>query len=215
MPLSTPMRLAPFVALLGARTVLGWGVVGHEIVATIAQIHLHPSARAALQQLLPTSQGHLGERYPACVEDLALMWGAAPIAAWADRIRGIPALRWTGELHYTSPLLDHPPNACHFGDAGFKTDHDVLHAISNFTQKLIDNPADGLAIRLLTHFVADAHQPLHLTDRERGGNGDYVLWERRKMSLHALWDGGLITKIVREQRNYTRPLPSYVSLAVI
>lgn len=112
--------------------------------------------------LLPSSQGHL-----------------APIAAWADRIRGVPALRWTGELHYTSPLDDHPPDLCLFGERGMKTDHDVLHAISNFTQKLIDDPSDGLALRLLVHFVADVHQPLHLTSRERGGNGDAVIFEGR------------------------------------
>lgn len=30
------------------------------------------------------------------------------------------------------------------------------------------------------------------------------------MSLHGLWDGGLITKAIREQSNYTAPLPSCV-----
>lgn len=56
--------------------VLGWGAVGHEIVATIAQIHLQDHARETLRDLLPYSSGHL-----------------APIASWADRIRGIPAYR--------------------------------------------------------------------------------------------------------------------------
>lgn len=69
-------------------------------------------------------------------------------------------------------------------------------------------PTSGLALRLLVHFVADIHQPLHLTSRERGGNGDPVIFERRRTSLHGLWDGLLVTKLVREQHNYTRPLPS-------
>lgn len=94
-----------------------------QVVATIAQIHLFPSTVEALKLLLPSSNGHL-----------------APIAAWADRVRGVPALSWTGELHYTSPTSDHPPEVCSF--AQFKTDHDVIHAISNFTQKLIDNPRE-------------------------------------------------------------------------
>lgn len=67
------------------------------------------------------------------------------------------------------------------------------------------------ALRFLVHFVGDVHQPLHLTDRERGGNDDFVRFENRKINLHSLWDTALITKAIREQSNYTKPLPSYVT----
>lgn len=30
------------------------------------------------------------------------------------------------------------------------------------------------------------------------------------MNLHSLWDGGFITKKLREQSNYTTPLPAWV-----
>lgn len=66
-----------------------------------------------------------------------------------NQIRAIPEWRWTGELHYTSPNVDHPPDVCLFGERGFRTDHDVLHAVSNFTQRLIDDP-DECALPLLT-----------------------------------------------------------------
>lgn len=100
-----PSRLAQLVVGLSLlpTVVVSWGAVGHEAVATIAQIHLHEPARAALHDLLPYSNGHL-----------------APIASWADRIRGIPAFHFSGELHYTSPLEDYPPGQCHFGDKGWK-----------------------------------------------------------------------------------------------
>ena len=65
-----------------------------------------------------------------------------------------------------------------------------------------------VALRFLVHFVGDVHQPLHLTNRERGGNGDPVLFEGRHMNLHALWDNQLIAKAIRTQRNYTTPLPA-------
>ena len=52
------------------------------------------------------------------------------------------------------------------------------------------------------------HQPLHLILRERGGNGDPVMFEGRRMSLHGLWDSQLIAKTLRTQTNYTGPLPS-------
>lgn len=190
------MRLTSFISslllsCLYAQHALAWGVVGHEVVATIAQVHLFPAAQEAVKAILPRSRGHL-----------------APDAAWADRIRGIPAYRWSGQLHYTGAIGDYPPDKCRFGASGWKSEHDVLHAVSNYTQRLLANPTDSESLRFLVHFVGDVHQPLHLTSRERGGNGDPVLFEGRHMSLHGLWDTGLISKSLREQTNYTRPLPA-------
>lgn len=70
------MRLLPLFPLLAlAPTSFAWGAVGHEVVATIAQIHLHDSAKDALATLLPAyTGGHL-----------------APIASWADRVRMVRA----------------------------------------------------------------------------------------------------------------------------
>lgn len=64
------------------------------------------------------------------------------------------------------------------------------------------------AFRFVLHFLGDVHQPMHLTSRERGGNGDFVLWEGRRSNLHSVWDGLLIARALREQHNYTTPLPS-------
>lgn len=50
-----------------------WGAAGHQIVATIAQIHLTPAARARVAHILPIwTKGDL-----------------APVAAWADRVRRV------------------------------------------------------------------------------------------------------------------------------
>ena len=136
--------LVPLSLLALTPTGHAWGIVGHEIVATIAQIHLHASAKEALLHVLPVGdKGHL-----------------APIAGWADRVRmvgaswtglrrlelmepsQVSAYRFSGELHYTSPLEDYPPSTCFFGQRGFKTEHDVLHAISNYTSRLVDNPRE-------------------------------------------------------------------------
>ncbi|KAK4057429.1 hypothetical protein OIO90_001498 [Microbotryomycetes sp. JL221] len=174
-----------------ASQVSAWGAAGHETVATIAQIHLKPATRDALKLLLPYSNGYM-----------------PPIASWADRIRGVPMYHFASELHYTSPLDDLPPDECHFGDRGFKTDHDLLHAITNYTSRLLDNPDDYVALKFLVHFIGDAHQPLHLTNRDRGGNSFPVTFEGRHMNLHGLWDNQLIAKALRDQSNYTRPLPA-------
>ena len=67
------MRLLLLLAtvLTLASTALGWGAAGHEIIATIAQIHLYPSVREKLCDVLPEkSRCHL-----------------ATVAAWADTVR--------------------------------------------------------------------------------------------------------------------------------
>ncbi|GAA6052173.1 hypothetical protein JCM3770_001254 [Rhodotorula araucariae] len=200
------MRLAALaagVALL-AGTARAWGAAGHEIVATLAEIHLHTAVLEFLRAddaLLPAyANGHL-----------------APIASWADRVRMVPEYRgWSGPLHYTSWEGDHPPEVCSWPGTGDSTgekgrwhsDNDVLHAIANYTTRLEHNPHDWESLRFLIHFLGDVHQPMHLTSRERGGNGDPVMWEGRRTNLHSLWDGLLIARALREQSNYTTPLPS-------
>lgn len=68
--------LAFFVSFL-CSSVQAWGVVGHQVVATIAQIHLHESTRKAVARLVPEyANGHL-----------------APIAAWADRVSPSSGIR--------------------------------------------------------------------------------------------------------------------------
>ncbi|BGP19391.1 hypothetical protein JCM10213_000628 [Rhodosporidiobolus nylandii] len=185
-------------ALTALPSVIAWGAAGHEIAATLAEIHLHPSVLAFIRSsslLPPYAKGHL-----------------APVASWADRIRMSPEYRgWSGPLHYGSWDGDHPPETCAWmgdGKGGWHSDKDVLHAIANYTGRLERNPEDWPSFNFLVHFLGDVHQPMHLTSRERGGNGDPILWEGRRTNLHSLWDGLLIARTLREQTNYTRPLPS-------
>ncbi|KAL7421838.1 hypothetical protein Q5752_003609 [Cryptotrichosporon argae] len=168
----------------------GWGAAGHEMIATIAQIHLHPAVRAQLCDILPAeARCHL-----------------APIAAWADQVRG--RYPQTGGMHYVNPKLDHPGDHCEFGEHGWiNEDVNVLTAIMNKTQAVMDGEGD-IPLRFLVHFVGDLHQPLHLTGRDKGGNGAMFRFEGRLRNLHSVWDSGLITKNIRELSNYTTPVPS-------
>lgn len=134
-------------------------VAGHEIVATIAQIYMLPSTMSTLCAILNMP-------YETCY--------LAPIASWADRIRGFPVYRWASTLHYVNPLGDHPSEVCTFGEEGW-VGHEgvnVLGAIRNTTDWLVDGK-DGAneALKFLVHFVGDLHMPLHLTGRDKGGNG--------------------------------------------
>ena len=59
-----------------------------------------------------------------------------------------------------------PPSEPHCGSCAFRGS---------------DTLRSSESLRFLVHFVGDVHQPLHLTSRERGGNGDPVLFEGRHM----------------------------------
>ncbi|GAA96254.1 uncharacterized protein L969DRAFT_43350 [Mixia osmundae IAM 14324] len=185
------------LVLLGlARFTVAWGVVGHEAVATIAQVFLTEEARQGIQAILPpNAQGHL-----------------AFYAAWPDRVRF--AYPWSSHLHYAGPNAtgEDPPMACHYDQVHFVNEDNVMAAVLNYTSRLADTSLPiyerDLALRFATHYYGDLTQPLHLIHRERGGNGDPILFEGRRMSMHGLWDSVLIARLIRTMRGYERPLPS-------
>jgi len=86
----------------------------------------------------------------------------------------------------------------------------VSAALLNYTSRVSTSQgADrDIALRFLTHYMGDAHQPLHLTGRARGGNDIPVRFEGRYAKLHTVWDSLLINAQVRQLANYTRKLPS-------
>ncbi|KAF9027594.1 phospholipase C/P1 nuclease [Hymenopellis radicata] len=202
-----PILTALAVAAPGA---LGWGAVGHEIVATIAQMHLHPAVLPTICDILNFTSTNPNE--PLC--------HLAPISTWADKLRF--RMRWSASLHYVGAVADHPSQLCLFpGAKGWEKDANVLTGIRNTTNLLGDwveaekSGAGGdhdmanEALKFLVHFLGDLHQPLHLTGRDRGGNGDKVLFGGRSTNLHSLWDSLLISKSLRTiPQNYTKPLPS-------
>ncbi|TFK41665.1 phospholipase C/P1 nuclease domain-containing protein [Crucibulum laeve] len=204
------MRIASFaVAVTGLTALpgaLAWGAAGHEIVATIAQVYLHPTVLPNICHILNFTDPN--PNAPLC--------HLAPVSTWADRLRF--RMRWSAALHYVGALDDYPGQRCEFpgerGWAGSKGGN-VLGGIRNVTG-LLERWGEGEtgeemaseALKFLVHFVGDMHMPLHLTGRDRGGNSDKVLWGGRQTNLHSLWDGLLIAKAVRTvPRNYSLPLP--------
>lgn len=108
------------LGLVQAAAVLAWGATGHEVVATIAQSFLHPDVRTHLCQVLPEYTSY-DPHLPNATRHCHL----APVAAWADRIKG--HARWSSPLHYVNALGDNPPSACTFGETPFHGDMHVLN----------------------------------------------------------------------------------------
>ena len=143
-------------------------IIGHEMVATIAQMYLYPTVLPTLCSILNETYCHL-----------------APISTWADENK--PHMPWSAALHYVGAVDSHPPNDCAYpgpnGWAGTK-EINVLDGIKNVTGLLADwinNDASDAtaseALKFLVHFLGDMHQPLHLTGYDRGGNLAKVSWD--------------------------------------
>ncbi|KAJ2926795.1 hypothetical protein H1R20_g10312, partial [Candolleomyces eurysporus] len=222
---------------------------GHEIVATIAQIHLHPSVLPVICDLLDIEPSDNSEA------TLRRECHLAPVSTWADRDR--MKMRWSAAMHYVGAVGDHPRGNCQYpgvdGWAGTKRIN-VLDAIKNVTGILAEwsgadehanngrtllsptgprraatsrvggqkpfapRPASDReeeAFKFLVHFIGDLHQPLHLTGRDRGGNGAKVCFENRQSNLHSVWDTGLLTRLIRTvPPQYNRPLPDRGDLPI-
>lgn len=173
--------------LAGPSPALAWGQAGHAIVATIAQSLLHPAVRTHLCTILPSFTSYTspyprkGAPHTHC--------HLATLASWPDTAKW--RMPWSGHLHYVNPVHDEPPETCTYGEQGFTDQDNVLTGLVNYTRQLRDGTGAerDVALRFVTHFVGDLHQPLHLTGRARGGNDVWVRYEGRKARLHSVWDG--------------------------
>ena len=207
-----------FVWLGFLRVALGWGSEGHEAVGVLAERLISSETRAKVQQVL--SQG--GD------SDLA------SISTWADNVR--EAGKGRGPLandpeaaafnqhfpHNASwHFVDLPLGTKSYADAKeFTSPDDIVHAIARCIRVLESAQPEEMthaqALRLLVHFVADVHQPLHCVSgyyqledtkrpelirdpqqaaglpSDRGGND---LFYGPKDELHALWDVKLVESI--------------------
>lgn len=171
--------IGPIVFLLGlpatASPCIAWGGAGHRIVAEIATAFLTPQAGSMVHDLL-------GEAT------------LPQVSTWADEIKSDPTYDWASPLHYANVRE---------GEKSFDLDRDcpqarcVVGAILRYAEVLRDRSAAPetrrKALKFLVHFVADVHQPLHVSRAaDRGGNLVLVRWRDRTVDLHSLWDTELL-----------------------
>jgi hypothetical protein len=134
---------------LGTLYLSSSNILGHQLIASIAQCLLTDKTHSALSQIVDPSPLDL-----------------ATIAPWADRIKHTHVYYWSGSLHYINPIQDYPPNTCTADFSDVRTpDRTLLKAIANYTDRLADKSLDRWpreeASWFLVHFMGDAEQPLH------------------------------------------------------
>jgi hypothetical protein len=156
---------------------VSWGVTGHRAIGKIAENHLTPKAKAAVQDLLGTES-------------------MADVSTWADQIRMKEEFKYTTPWHYINLPLG-------LSYSEFKqkvenmTEDNVYSAVLK-QEKLLtdkDTPREKKieALKYIVHFVGDLHQPMHISRAEdQGGNKIQLNYDDKGTNLHSLWDTRLI-----------------------
>jgi hypothetical protein len=168
-----------------------WGASGHSIIAEIAQRRLRPQAVRKIRELLGG--------------DVSL----ASVASWADQLALLRPN--TANWHFVNIPYDavnyDPARDCKDTPRG----DCVINAIARARALLADRTASrwqrAEALMFLVHLIGDVHQPLHAADRnDAGGSQVGVTFFDRPMSLHAVWDYGIIEKRTFDWGEYVRYL---------
>jgi len=177
-----------------------WGPTGHITVATIAQGLLNQHATQQVLKLLPDNQGQL-----------------AQIANWADQVKDEPAYEWSKPLHYINTpawKCDYERSRDCISDGA--TNYCVDTAIQNYTARVQDSSISfdqqNEALKFLTHFVGDIHQPLHVGfTQDEGGNTLNGKFLDTSTNLHDVWDTYIIDELITKDFNGNdTELPAYL-----
>ena len=175
------------LSLLSAVPALAWGDDGHKIVCQIAYDALTPSARAEVDRLIAADG-----MFPSFPES----------CPWPDKLGLDPAYDAKPSWHYLNMRRDDPTVDDSDCDPERRC---VLYAVSHYRAALEDKSRPdkerAQALEFLAHFIADAHQPLHVSFADgQGGNKIRVLWlSGEPTNLHFVWDFVLIETEERQE----------------
>lgn len=162
-----------------------WGVLGHRIVGEIADSYLTTKARAEIRKILGN-------------ESIAIS------ANWGDFIKSDTSYRYLYSWHYIN--LDKGMTAEQLHTLLHEDTATDLYTKMNFLigelkKKNSSMEQKRMYLRLLIHFVGDAHQPMHTARKDDlGGNKVKVTWFNTATNLHAVWDESLVNF---QQLSYT------------
>lgn len=158
--------------LLSFLSALAWGQKGHDVTCYIAEQHLTPAARAAVDSLFEGKS--------------MVYW-----ANWLDNASHSDEYAYTKTWHYKNVNADETLENAYMNPSG-----DVLTAIRAQSETLANPDAPfsekQLALKILVHIVGDLHQPMHMGHAsDLGGNRIKVKYFGSTKNLHSIWDSSL------------------------
>jgi hypothetical protein len=202
-------RTLMVLAIVSLASVSGgaWGAQGHRVVGLIAADRLTPVARDNVRWLLDGQS-------------------LADVASWADTITG--EQQQTSLWHYVNipsgaPGYDRDRDCPRQPGAAPGSRNDrwrdcVVDRIAYWEARLADTGFDradrAIALKFVTHFIGDLHQPFHALRDGRGGNDVRVRVfgesncasatapKPSPCNLHSVWDSRLIDRRKIDDREY-------------
>ena len=163
------LLLAIAALLLQVDTAAAWGRTGHDAIAYIAECHLTPRARRAIERYL----GH------------SIVYEAS----WMDDWRSDPEYPWGRAIHAASvdENLVYMPDKR--GDVVSSLERSI-EALGDY--RALDDSTVVACLRSIIHFMGDMHCPGHV----RYGGGKLksyaVYFDGRKYNYHSVWDDGIL-----------------------
>lgn len=177
-----------------------WGPEGHNVIANVAYQRLSPDLRAKFDAIMAGGRG-LQVTY---TDDRGREHncGARTInqlANWPDCVRYGGKYADTYGAHFNDipycpkpPKANTPASACAGGVCATKFLPLKIAELKAAETRPFERAA---ALAFVVHIVGDMHQPLHMIDNhDKGGNGIHATFEGRKINLHQIWDGTVVTE---------------------
>lgn len=177
--------MVTLMTMLNVQALFGWGPVGHDVVAAIAEQNLSKKAKKEIDKLL---------------DGRSIVY----YSSWMDNIQNSPywtsGYNQTKTWHYANVDEGHTYQTMTKNAKG-----DVVQALTTLTDELTnnyENLTDSVRqdyVKMIVHMVGDLHCPMHagrLSDL--GGNRTKVKWFGRQTNLHSVWD----SKIVESARSW-------------
>jgi hypothetical protein len=166
-------------------TTLMWGGDGHRLVCEVAFRHLAPEAKVMVSHLRAGESGTFAES-----------------CTWADDVRD------DRPETYNYHFINIPARQSGMSmtrDCGDPAKRCAPWAIKHYATILADSTKTTLArseaLKFLSHFVGDLHQPLHAgRPGDLGGNRVYVSFfgdrgtPDRRLNLHSVWDSRILSR---------------------
>lgn len=164
-----------------------WGLLGHRIIAEIADHHLSKKSRKAINSILDHQKMAYWANYPDFVKsDTTGVY--KPMSAW----------------HYVN-IDPHSDFSGFLQDLQAQKAPNLYTQIKVLTEKLKDKNLGQedkkIGLIYLVHLMGDLAQPMH-TGRagDLGGNKIKVMYFGTETNLHSLWDEKMLD---RQQYSYT------------
>ena len=152
--------------VLFSNSAFGWGKMGHDAIAYIAECNLTPKAKKTIEKIL----GHSIVYY----------------ATWMDEWRAEPGYEHTSAWHTASvdKNLVYAPRPK--GDVIFALE-DAIAKLQDYKQQ--DDSTVVMSLRCIIHFVGDMHCPSHTKYVDQPQYKNYNLRVKgKKTRSHSFWD---------------------------